>query len=56
MKRWRKVCDFANGIVYAYGNRRKLVIPKHPDIYFEVNTKEVWWYPGIKQGKSTRTN
>lgn len=56
MKGWRKVCDFANGIVYASGNRRKLVIPNHSDIYFEVNTKEVWWRPRPNRAKSTGSN
>lgn len=57
MERWKKVCNFANGVVYASGNRRRLIIPNHPDIFFEVDKKEVRWHPGsgnsasIRQGK-----
>lgn len=54
MKRWKKVADFANGIVYASGNKRKLVIPNHPYIYFEIDTKEVRWRPGTGNRKPTR--
>ncbi len=54
MKRWKEVCQFANGIVYASGNIRKLVIPNHPDIYFELDTKGVRWRPGTGNRKPTR--
>ena len=54
MKRWKKVADFANGIVYASGNKRKLVIPNHPDIYFDIDTKEVRWRPDTCNRKPTR--
>jgi hypothetical protein len=41
MKVWKEVCHYADGIVYAYGNKRKLVIPNYPVIYWDVDTKEV---------------
>jgi len=54
VKRWKEVCQFANGIVYASGNKRKLVIPNHPYIYFEIDKKEVRWRPGTGNRKPTR--
>ncbi|HEY98339.1 MAG TPA: hypothetical protein G4O16_09205 [Dehalococcoidia bacterium] len=52
MKEWKKVCDFANGIVYASGNQRKLVIPNHPDIFFKLDTKEIRWNPSTFNGEA----
>jgi hypothetical protein len=46
MEEWIKITEFAHGVVYASGNKRKLVIPNHPDIFFETDTKEVTWQPG----------
>jgi hypothetical protein len=43
MKKWKEAGCFADGIVYASGNKRKLVIPRKPDICFEPDTKKVWW-------------
>lgn len=54
MKEWRKVSNFANGIVYAYGKHRKLVIPNHPDIFFELDTKEIRWNPITINGEARR--
>jgi hypothetical protein len=52
MKEWRKVSNFANGIVYASGKHRKLVIPNYPDIFFELDTKEIRWNPSIINGEA----
>ena len=54
MKKWKRVCNFANGTVYALGKHRKLEIPDHPDIFFETVTKEIRWSPGTVNGKPIR--
>ena len=43
MKDWKKVGNYARGTVYACGNRRKLVVPNCPAVYFELDTNKVWW-------------
>jgi hypothetical protein len=45
MKRWKKVSNFANGVIYASRNERKIVLPNCPDIYLELDKKTVRWYP-----------
>ena len=45
MKKWAKLSCFANGVIYASGNERKIVLPNCPDIYFELDKKTVRWYP-----------
>jgi hypothetical protein len=45
MKRWKKVSNYANGVIYAAGNERKIVQPNCPDIYLELDKKTVRWYP-----------
>ncbi len=54
MKRWKSIGHFGNRIVYASGNKRKLVIPNYVDIYFETDKREVWWHPDTGDGRSTR--
>ena len=55
MKKWKKVTDFANGVVYASGTERKLFIPNCPAIYFEIDKKEVRWRPRTGDRKPSRT-
>jgi hypothetical protein len=43
MQKWKKVGYWAGGIVYASGNIRKVIMPRKPDIYFEMDTNKVWW-------------
>ena len=44
MKKWKKVDYFAEGVIYACGNQRKIVTPGKPDVYFEVKGEEVRWH------------
>lgn len=44
MPGWKKVDCFAEGVIYACGNRRKIVSPGKPDIYYELGAHEVRWY------------
>lgn len=43
MEKWKQIGFFADGVVYANRNKRKLVIPNSPDIYFKLDTKKVSW-------------
>ena len=54
MKEWKKVDYFAEGVIYACGNERKIVTPGKPDIYFEVKPKEVRWHGNTGGGITTR--
>ena len=55
MKRWKKISDFANGVIYASGNERKIVLPNCPDIYFELDKNTVRWYPDSKINNPIKT-
>ena len=56
MKVWQEVCHFGDGIVFACGNERKLVIPNCPVIYFNTDTKKVRWRPSTSNSKPARIN
>ena len=43
VKEWQKVGYFADGVVYACGKDHKIVIRGCPVIYYEMDTKKVWW-------------
>ena len=43
MKEWKIVGKYERGTAYACGNQRKLVVPNCPVVYFELDTKKVWW-------------
>lgn len=51
MQKWKKAGYFADGIVYASGNKRKLVMPCKPDIYFDLDTKKIWWNPNTRNDR-----
>jgi hypothetical protein len=50
-EKWKQIGSFADGVVYANGNKRKLVIPNNPEIYFELDTKKVWWQRYFRRKK-----
>ena len=37
---WKKVCYFADGVIYACGDRRKVVLPEQLDVYYELKVQE----------------
>ncbi|MGD9118544.1 MAG: hypothetical protein PVJ08_07440 [Dehalococcoidia bacterium] len=45
MKKWKKVSNFAGGVIYASGNERKIVLPNCRDIYFTLDNQAVRWHP-----------
>ena len=44
MKEWKKVDCFADGVIYACGNKRKIVTSGTIAIYYEIKGQQVWWY------------
>ena len=44
MKEWKKVNCFADGVIYACENKRKIVTPGNPAVYYEVEGLAVRWY------------
>jgi hypothetical protein len=55
MGKWKKVGYFADGVVYAHGNRRKVVLHHSPDVYFELDTKKVWWAQGTRHPEPVKS-
>jgi len=52
VKEWQKVGYYRQGVVYALGNERKVVIPNCPVIHLKLDTKEVWWYRNTNRSKT----
>ena len=46
MKEWKKFDYLADGVIYACGNKRRIVIPGNPVIYYEPKAVS---YDGISQ-------
>ena len=53
MKEWKKVNCFADGVIYACGNKRKIVTPGNPAVYYEVEGLEVRLYRPASIGNPT---
>ena len=54
MTGWMKVCCFADGVIYAWGNKRKVVIPGNLDVYYEAKAQEIRWYRPASIHKASR--
>jgi hypothetical protein len=43
MEKWKKVGNFAGGVIYACGNKRRIVSPGLQEIHYEINAQDVRW-------------
>ncbi|MFC2001196.1 hypothetical protein ACFLUZ_01680 [Chloroflexota bacterium] len=51
MKEWKKVTFFADGVIYACGNKRKIVTSGNTAVYYELKGQDVRWYQNPSDGK-----
>ncbi len=54
MKEWKKVDCFADGVIYACGNKRKIVTSGNSAVYYEIKGLEVHWYRPTSIGNPDR--
>jgi hypothetical protein len=40
MKEWKKITSFAEGVIYARGNERKMLLPGNSAVYYKVNREK----------------
>jgi hypothetical protein len=55
MKKWKKVSNFAGGVIYASGNERKIVLPNCRDIHFTLDKQTVRWHPDLDANNPAKT-
>jgi|GEM_PF-5462602 len=56
MRKWKKVGYYQQGVVYALGSERKVVMPNCPVVHLKLDTKEVWWHQYTGTEKATGMN
>lgn len=44
MKEWQKIGYLGDGVIYACGNKRKVITHANPAIYYELKGCEIRWY------------
>lgn len=51
MKEWKKVTIFAEGVIYARGNERKVVLPGNNAVYYNVSREKSYTRSTVKSRK-----